>query len=226
MSTSVKKRRRPAQKGVQAVFTPSTNWKGRAQLSLGLLAIGAGTGSWIYTTRALGGFGLGNLIPWNESAAAIFLPVSIPLLIGGVGLCTYFLAMRRTWRASNRIESALYELEALVGQKNGVAGSPLGGGVIPEAKKGGKRSFHLPSFNLGSKALAIALVEAVLLIIIYGGLVREYASNVNMQNWVQANFSPGSYLLNYNAVLVLAGLLGILIFQLVPRKLHSRKLQG
>ena len=98
--------------------------------------------------------------------------------------------------------------------------------MIPEARKGGKRSFHLPSFNLGSKALAIALVEAVLLIIIYGGLVREYASNVNMQNWVQANFSPGSYLLNYNAVLVLAGLLGILIFQLVPRKLHSRKLQG
>jgi len=47
-----------------------------------------------------------------------------------------------------------------------------------------------------------------------------------MQNWVQANFAPGSYLLNYNAVLVLAGLLGILIFQLVPRKLHSRKLQG
>jgi hypothetical protein len=147
-------------------------------------------------------------------------------LIGGVALCTYFLAMRRTWRASNRIESALYELEALVGQKNGVAGSALGVGVIPEAKKGGKRSFHIPSFNLGSKALAIALVEAVLLIIIYGGLVREYASNVNMQNWVQANFAPGSYLLNYNAVLVLAGLLGILIFQLLPRKLQSKKLKA
>jgi len=98
--------------------------------------------------------------------------------------------------------------------------------VIPEAKKGGKRSFHFPSFNLGSKALAIALVEAVLLIIIYGGLVREYASNVNMQNWVQVNFAPGSYLLNYNAVLVLAGLLGLLIFQLLPRKLESKKLKA
>jgi hypothetical protein len=188
--------------------------------------MGAGSASWVYTTRALGGFGLGNLIPWNETASAFLLPISIPLLIGGVGLCTYFLAMRRTWRASNRIESALYELEALVGQKSGVAGSPLGVGMIPEARKGGKRAFHLPSFNLVSKALAMALVEAVLLIIIYGGLVQEYTSNVNMQNWIHVNFSPGSYFLNYNAVLVLAGLLGVLIFQLLPRKLQSKKLKA
>jgi len=74
-----------------------------------------------------------------------------------------------------------------------------------------------PRFGLVSKALSIAVVEAVILILIYGGLVREYASNVNMQNWVQANFALGSYSLNYKAVLVLAGLLGVLIFQLLPR---------
>ena len=225
MSTGVKRKRRQTQKGVQAVFTPSTNWTGRAQLALGLLAIGAGTGSWIYTTRALGGFGLGNVVPWNESVPAILLPISIPLLIGGVGLCTYFLAMRRTWRASNRIESALYELEALVGQKNGVPGSSIAVRAVPEAKSR-NRSFHLPSFNLVSKALSIALVEAVLLVIIYGGLVQEYSSNVNMQNWIRSNFAPGSYLLSYNAVLVLAGLLGVLIFQLLPRRLQSRKLEA
>jgi len=179
----------------------------------------------MYTTRALGGFGLGSLIPWNAAASSILLPISIPLLIGGVGLCTYFLAMRRTWRASSRIESALYELEALVGQKSSTPVSMLDGGVVPGAKKARKRSFHLPSFNIVSKALAIALVEAVVLIIIYGGLVREYGSNVNMQNWVQANFALGSYFLNYNAVLVLAGLLGVLIFQLLPRKFQAKKLQ-
>lgn len=213
------------QKGVQAVFTPSTNWKGRAQLALGLVAMAVGTASWIYTTRALGGFGLGNLIPWNESASAFLLPISIPLLIGGVGLCTYFLAMKRTWRASNRIESALYELEALVGQKNAAVGSSLDGRTALDSNTS-RRSFRLPSFNLVSKALAVALLEAVLLVIIYGGLVQEYASNVNMQNWIRANFAPGSYLLNYNAVLVLAGLLGVLIFQLLPRKLQSRKLEA
>jgi hypothetical protein len=181
----------------------------------------AGTASWVYTTRALGGFGLGNLIPWNESASALLLPISIPLLIGGVGLCTYFLSMRRTWRASNRIESALYELEALVGQKNGTPGSSLDPGSLPDAKAAGRSSF-----GFVSKALTVALVEAVLLILIYGGLVQEYSSNVNMQNWVQANFAPGSYLLNYNAVLVLAGLLGVLIFQLLPRKIQSKKLKA
>ncbi len=222
MSTSVKRKRRPAQKGVQAVFTPINNWKVKAQLTLGLVAIGAGTAAWTYTTRAFVGLGLGNPIPWNASASAILLPISIPLLIGGVGLCTYYLAMRRTWRASSRIESALYELETLVGQRNVVQGSAVVAGALPDAGKPKKHSPNLPSFNLVSKALGIALVEAVLLIIIYGGLVQEYTSNVNMRNWVRANFAPGSYLLNYNAVLVVAGLLGVLIFQLLPRTFKQR----
>jgi hypothetical protein len=221
LSTGVKRKRRPAQKGVQAVFTPSNNWKGRAQLPIGLGAIGTGTAAWVYTTRALGGFGLGSLIPWNASASAILLPISIPLLIGGVGLSTYYLAMRRTWRASNRIESALYELEALVGQKNGAPGPSTDKGALPDVKAARKSRF-----GLVSKALTIALAEAVVLILIYGGLVQEYSSNVNMQNWVRANFAPGSYLLNYDAVLVLAGLLGVLIFQLLPRGLQSKKLRG
>ena len=216
MSTGVKRRRKSAQKGVQAVFTPSNNWKGRAQASLGLIAIGGGTAAWTYTTRELGGFGLGSLVPYDTSASAILLPISIPLLMGGVGLCTYYLAVRRTWRASSRIESALYELESLVGQKNGAPGSLPDPGTLPGVKAGKSR------FGLVSKALSMALVEAVILILIYGGLVREYASNVNMQNWVRANFALGSYLLNYNAVLVLAGLLGVLIFQLLPRKIRSK----
>jgi len=216
----VKRRRRPAQKGVQAVFTEDASWKGRAQVALGLITIGVGTVTWAYSTKGLGGFGLGNLIPWDSSVSAILLPISIPLLIGGVGLCTYYLVMRRTWRARNRIESALYELEALFSQKNGAPGPSLDTGALPDVKAARKSRF-----GFLSKALSIALVEAVLLIIIYGGLVREYASNVNMQNWVQANFAPGSYLLNYNAVLVLTGLLGVLIFQLLPRKLQSKKLQ-
>src|SRR3989442_14008337 len=100
--------------------------------------------------------------------------------------------MRRTWRASNRIQSALYELEALVGQKNGVAGTPVGGGVIPEAKKGGKRSFHLPSFNVGSKALAMALVEAVLLVIGDGGAVPKQAPDGNKANSPAGSFTTGT----------------------------------
>jgi len=214
-----KRKRRPAQKGVQAVFTSEASWKVRAQLALGLIAIGVGTGAWSYSARGFVGLGLGNLIPWDASVSAFLLPVSIPLLIGGVGLCTYYLAMRRTWQTSSRIESALYELEALMEKKNS-PDSDVKAGIVREAKLMGRRSFHLP------KVLAIALVEAIVMIIIYSGLVREYGSNVEMQDWVQANFAPGGYLLNYYGVLIVAGLLGVAIFQLIPRRLQSNRFQG
>lgn len=219
MSNGVKRRRKPAQKGLQAVFTPSNNWTGRAQIILGVIAIGAGIVAWTYTTRAFGGAGLGSLIPWDASASAVLLPLSIPLLIGGVGLCTYHLAMRRTWRASNRIESALLELEMLVGQKNPNPGLGLDRGTVPGVKRLRRFRLHLP------RTLAIALVEAVILVTIYSGLVQEYISNVNMQNWVQTNFIPGIYLLNYYVVLILAGLLGMLIFRLLPRKLQPEEIR-
>ena len=217
----VKRKRRPAQKGVQAVFTPDAGWKGRAQVALGLIAIGVGTVAWVYSTRGLRGLGLGDHIPWDSSVSAFLLPVSIPLLIGGVGLCTYYLAMRRTWRARSRIESALYELEVLVGQKSTSQESPPVVGVAMDAKQAGRKSFGPPS-----KALSIALVEAIVMIMIYGGLVREYSSNVNMQNWVRANFALGRYFLNYYGLLILAGLLGVAIFRLIPRRLQSKNLQG
>ena len=219
MSTGVKRKRRPAQKGVQAVFTVDTDWKGRAQIAVGLIAIGFGTAGWAYSARGLGELGLGNPIPWASSVSAFLLPVSLPLLIGGVGLCTYYFTMRRTWRASSLIESALYELEALVVQRSLSAGFPESGTAI-EAKPVGRREFHLPS-----KALSIVLVESVVMIVMYGGLVQEYGSNVNMRNWVQANFALGGYLLNYYGVLVLAGILGVVLFELLPRSLQARKPQ-
>ncbi|TMI51550.1 hypothetical protein E6H20_03415 [Candidatus Bathyarchaeota archaeon] len=215
-----KRKRRPAQKGVQAVFTPDAGWKGRAQVALGLITIGVGTVAWVYSTRGLRGLGLGDRIPWDSSVSAFLLPVSIPLLIGGVSFCTYYLAMRTTWRASSRIESALYELEVLVGRKSTSQESPAVLGVVMEAKRAGKRLFGLPS-----KALSIALVEAIVMILIYGGLVQEYSSNVNMQNWVRANFALGRYFLNYYGLLILAGLLGVAIFRLIPRRLQSKNLQ-
>ena len=203
---------------MQAVFTPSTDWRGKAQLALGLASISVGAVAWIYSSRALGGLGLGSIVPWNPTASALLLPISIPLLIGGVGLSTYYFAMRRTWRASNRIESALYELESLVVQKNGL-GESL---PVPEISSG-HISPKKARLNVGSSARAFALAEAIILLVTYGGLVQEYTSNLNMQNWIRANFAPGSYLLSYNAVVALAGILGILIFQLVPRRIRSRR---
>lgn len=136
-------------------------------------------------------------------------------------MCTYYLAMRRTWRARNRIESALFEFEALVAQNNGGAMPTSGLAVTPETKvEMRSRS------SIVSKALAFAIVQSAILIIMYTGLVREYIANSNMQNWVRANFAPGTYLLNYDAVLVMTGIIGILVFQLIPMKLHPKKLMN
>jgi hypothetical protein len=219
LSTGVKRKRRTPQKGVQAVFTPSNDWKRRTQLIAGLLAIGAGSAGWIYTSRLVEGLGLGSLVLRNESVSAILLPISIPLLVAGVGICTYYLAMKSTWRASNRIDSALYELEALVGRTNGALEPRSESGALQEVKN------EKSSFHFRSRALFVALAEGVLLITIYGGLVQEYSSNINMQNWVHANFAPGAYFLSYNGVLALSGLLGVVIFQLLPKTLQSKKLQ-
>lgn len=214
----VKRKRKPAQRGVQAVFTPRSDLKGRAQQVLGLASTIVGVASWTYASRTLGGLGVGYIIPWNPTAAALLLPISIPLLIGGVGLSTYHFAMKRTWRASNRIEQALFELEALVAQKNGLGELSNG----PETPLG-IVSQHKRRFSFGSSALVFAFAEAIILLVIYGGLVQEYTSNLNMQNWVRANFSMGSYLLSYNALLGLAGILGVVVFQLLPRKIRSNR---
>ena len=218
-TNGVKRKRKSAQRGVQAVFTPKSDRKGIAELVLGLCSIVVGAVSWIYSSKSLGGLGLGNIIPWSPTAASFLLPVSIPLLVGGVGVSTYYFAMKRTWRASNRIESAMYELEALASQRNGLGessnGSETPSRIIPQQRR---------RFSFGPSALGFALAEAIILLVIYGGLVQEYTSNLNMQNWVRSNFSMGSYLLTYNAVLGLAGILGVILFQLLPRKIRSARI--
>jgi hypothetical protein len=42
-------------------------------------------------------------------------------------------------------------------------------------------------------------------------MVQEYTSNVNIRNWVTANFAFGDYFLNYNAVLIITVLLEALL---------------
>lgn len=181
------------------------------------MAIISGGIAWAYSTRGLEELGLGRFFPLDTNLSRVLLPVSIPLLIIGVGICTYHLAMRGTWRARNRIDSALYELEALMGQKSPSA--EPSSGPVQETKVQGSRPFRLDS-----RALFVALAEAIFLISVYGGLVQEYTSNLNMQNWTRTNFALGTYFLNYNGVLALAGVLGALIFQLLPRKGWRKKL--
>src|SRR6266540_4026618 len=100
MANGNKRKRRTAQNGVQAIFTTEDDWKAKTTLALGLFASTAGAASWAWSIQA--------------SLPLTFVSLAMLLVIGGVGLSTYSLAVRRTRQENNRIRSALYELEVLV----------------------------------------------------------------------------------------------------------------
>jgi len=212
MANGVQRRRRPAQKGVQAIFTPDGNWKGKAQFIAGLFGVGAGALLLLWPIQALG-LGVTAIQLNTVSSSLILVPASLLLVTGGAGLCTYLLVERRTRKEYHKIESAINKLETMIGSKEGMpAPSPT---TRPDVKLS---EGHTSPVRI-SKSLAVALVEGVLLILLYGGLVAEYKSNIHMQEWVRANIAFGGYFLNEVAILLQAAALsGVLVFQWLHRR--------
>ena len=214
MANGVQKRRRRAQNGVQAVFTPNGDKRGRARFVVGLLTTGTGVAVWLWAIQTLGGL-TGSVVPVNASSSLAPLSLAMALVIAGVGVCTYSLVVRRTRQETYRIESAFYKLEALIGPKADAPNPAPIMGVEPKLSEGKTSPFRI------SKTLAVALVEGVMLIVAYVGLVAEYKSNMYMRDWVQANIGFGGYLLDGDApwflAATLSGLLGVLIVRLRPR---------
>ncbi len=213
MANGTRRRRKNGQNGVQAIFTTEKRWKSRTQALVGLLAIAAGAALWILAIGLFRG-SAGMVASWTTvSSSIVLVSVAIPLVMGGVGLCTYYLATRRTRKEHYRIESAITELEALVRQKSVAPNPPLEASPVANAFEAKFSRFRV------SKTLAVALVEGAMLVIAYSGLVQEYRSNANMQEWVRANIALGAYFLNYNVVLLFTGtLLGAVAFLLRPKK--------
>ncbi len=197
---------------MQAIFTPASDFRGKVEVVVGGLLIGLGGFFWAASLRSFSDAVSIGILPDTGGLLTFFQPLAIVLVTGGVGLCTYSLAVRRARQDNYRIEAAVYELQTLVEGKTGLL-SP-GPEARPLAKASVSRGhrFHF------SKAFAAALVEGILLVLAYSGLVQEYNSNLNMQRWVRTNFGIAGYVLSYNTVLLLvAGLLGYLIFQLATR---------
>ena len=192
------------QNGVQAIFTTEQSRTGKTAAALGVVSAGAGAGLWAWLVV-------------TATSSMNLLSLSLLLVIAGVGFGGYSLAVRNSRQENERLRSALYELEVLVEPKNGTTDA---------ADEADPKSDSIPSRDQTrhmSKTLALAIVEALILIIVYGGLVQEYTSNVNMQTWVRANIWPGAYVLSYNALfLVVGGLLGTLTFQLLLGKQGSQ----
>ena len=194
------RKRKPVQAGVEAIFTTEKNWRGKAAAALGVLGLGTGTVFWVWL-----------IIQGSSSLTLVSL--SMLLVISGVALCMYSLAIRKTREETDRLRSALYELEVLVEPKTGPGESILGGQPSGESRIGNGLPHHK------SKTLGVLVAQTIVLIIFYAGMVHEYVSNPNMQQWVQSNIWPASFILNYNALfLVVGGLMGTAIFQLLGKR--------
>ena len=216
MADSVRKRRKTRQNGVQAIFTQDRDRRWKVSLILGLLVLGAGAALLTWPIQSSTGVasGLGQL--GSGSSPFILVLVALPLVTGGAGLCTYVLVVRRTRQEYSRIESVIYRLESLVGPKDGNPEPALAGpGQGPNDRRTSR-------FRL-SKSWAIALVEAALLVILYGGLVAEYRSNVYFQEWVRANLPFGPLFFDGASVLFLAEVAtGVFLAQWILRKPSSK----
>jgi len=212
LADSVRKRRKTRQNGVQAIFTQDRNRRWKVSLILGLLVLGVGAAllTWPIQASTSVASGLGQLGVGSSSFMLVL--AALPLVTGGAGLCTYVLVVRRTRQEYSRIESAIYRLESLVGPKDGNSEPALTG---PGQRPNDRRTSW---FSL-SKSSAVALVEAALLAILYGGLVVEYRSNVYFQEWVRANLPFGPPFFDGVSVLFLAEVAaGVFVAQWILRR--------
>ncbi len=194
------RKRKPVQAGVEAIFTTEKNWRGKSAAALGTFGLATGAVLWSW------------LIIEGSTSFAL-LSISMLSVISGVGLCMYSFAVKRTRQETERLRSALYELEVLTEPRvdsTEIAPEPYPNGLS-------KIGNGLPRAR--SKTFGLVIAETIILVVFYGGLVQEYASNVNMQQWVRSSIWPATYILNYNALfLVIGGLLGTTTFQLFTRK--------
>lgn len=198
------------QKGVQAIFTSRNKRRGNIVAIVGLLAIGIGAALWMRSVQGLNG----SLSPviLSQLVSPSLIPASLGFLavLAGVGLCTYSIVLRRGKLEHYKDDNDFSELEVSTEQRDRyldlAADSEIG--EDPPAGRLARRGL--------SRTHAVAIVQSLTLMALYGGLVQEYNSNISMQAWIRANFALGGYLLNYNTMLVVAGVLGVLMFQFLP----------
>src|SRR6266849_2677640 len=152
------RKRKPVQAGVEAIFTTENNWRGKAAAVLGVFGLGSGAVFWA-------------CLRIQGSTSLSEISVSMLLVISGVGLGMYSLALRRTRQETDRLRSQLYELEVLVEPKNGPAEFDVDAPSNAPLKGESRIGNGLP--HRRSKTLGLVIAETVVLVFFYGGLVQE-----------------------------------------------------
>lgn len=216
MTESHHERKRQTQGGVQAIFTIDHRGYGDAVPAVGLLALGGGVAIWLWALRNLNTSNGVNISQAVASSTLDFASLGMLLVLAGTGLAAYSLAERRTRVGRNMRAFSPHSK------------SPDPGFTSESSDKDRPKiqrwdsAWKLKSTHPISNTFVAALVQSLVYIGSYGGLVMEYNNNTRMHAWVQNNLPLIGYMLNYYGVLLLSGLLGVFVVHFLPKKQSSR----
>ncbi len=130
-----------------------------------------------------------------------FIFFATQLTIVGVAFYAYSLARRRGRDEEEEVESTLDRLEVMLSrQKQSSQDSEvplrLDLDVLGKIRSGGRFS----------KIHVVAVVEAMVVLLLYAWLIDEFESNSYMQTWVFGNVPWASYVLNFTSFALFLGL--------------------
>src|SRR5947207_526194 len=82
---------------------------------------------------------------------------------------------------------------------------------------------HRPHGLLVGVLALFAFIQSSVIAALYAGLVEEYQSNLSMQQLVRLAFPTAKYILNWETVLVLSTLLGLITTQFLPGRILAER---
>jgi len=145
-----RRKRRPAQSGVHAIFSGGSERRGRAHVVAGLISAGIGAALWLWITRAA------------SASSPLLTSLATLLSVQGTVLIVYSLALRKTRRLDNGRRFASYELEDEI--------EPSSSPVEPVSSRWrnpSKRSGNVAPLRIG-KIFVVVILAGIMLSTVVG----------------------------------------------------------
>lgn len=194
-------------RGVGALFS-SQETRSRTGFFMGIMALVVGLVLWIvYIVGVADRASLG-LLSVDPFVSLTLPPIGLLLVISGTGVARSF----RERRVSATVDELAVEQEA---QTTRLADRDQK--AIHELNDQGTWE-HRATLKLG----VAVFVESLFVILLYAGVLDEYAANLSMQGWVRLSFPSVQIFLNQGALTIVSGILALVVIRFLPaRRLHD-----
>ncbi len=197
------KRSTSSQKGVHALFTARKEPKTTLGQAIGLTTAAAGTAIWAWALLVFIGSVEPVLLVDKTSSSIMMLSVAVPLIAAGSTTFAYSRASRRTIDDDMDEESMTREVEALASPRTN------------------DKTMYQPGIRntRSTRAEVAAIVEGIIIVLMYAVLLRDYDSSVYLREWVGTNFQAATFILNDNVFFLVVGVaVASLGFHVLSRK--------